>query len=65
MHVSDMNAKKDLNAYHRHIATAILVDVKLAGKDDTARKVILLLILSYRTQFIYEDICHEYIFIIK
>lgn len=38
MHVSDMNAKKDLNAYHRHIATAILVDVKLAGKDDTARK---------------------------
>jgi len=47
MHVSDMNAKKDLNAYRRRMATAILVDVKLAGKDDTAKKVILPLVLSY------------------
>jgi len=53
-----MNAKKDLNAYRRHMVTAILVDVKLAGKDDTARKVILPSILSY-------IIDYEYIFIIK
>lgn len=46
MHVSDMSAKKDPNAYRRRMAMAILVDVKLAGKDDTARKVILSLILS-------------------
>jgi len=47
MHVSDMNAKKDLNAYRRRMAMAILVDVKLAGKDDTVKKVILPSVLSY------------------
>jgi len=41
----DMNAEKDLNAYHRSIVTAILVGVKPAGKDDTVRKVIYSLIL--------------------
>lgn len=39
MHVSDTNAEKDLNAYHRRLATVILAGVKLAGKGDTARKV--------------------------
>lgn len=63
MHVSDMNAKKDLNAYRRHMATAILVVVKLAGKDDTARKVIFLSILSYI--LIYKDMYHVFIFIVK
>lgn len=53
MHVSDTNAKKDLNAYRRHMATAIHVDVKLAGKDDTARKVILLSILSYMSYVVH------------
>lgn len=42
-----MNAERAPNAYHRRLATAIPADVKLVGKDDTARNVTLRLTLFH------------------